>query len=254
MFWIGKAIGILLHPLLWVLCLIVLAVFTKHEKRKSIFLFSSLIVAFFFSNIWIITNLMLPFHDPPLPMQDTEKYETGILLGGITSYDRTNKEGYFNISSDRFIQTALLYKKGHIKKILVSGGQNGLLKEDDFSEAAFIKKNLTNLGIPANDILTEDGSRNTIENAMFCKSILKANGFDNKKPIVLITSAFHMQRARVIFEEQGFKIRIYPCAISILPGAGKFKPHYLIPSTNAMDWWQTFLKELTGRLYFAISN
>lgn len=254
MFWIGKAIGVLLHPLLWVLSLIVLAVFTKHEKRKSTFLFSSLIAAFFFSNIWIITNLMLPFHDPPQPMQNNENYETGILLGGITSYDRTSKEGYFNISSDRFIQTALLYKKGHIKKILVSGGQNGVFKEDDFSEAAFIKNNLIVLGIPANDILTEEQSRNTIENAVFCKSILKANGLDNNKSIVLITSAFHMQRARAIFEKQGFKIRTYPCAISILPGAGKFKPHYLIPSTKAMDWWQTFLKELAGRSYFAVSN
>jgi len=254
MFWIGKAIGVLLHPLLWVISLIVLAAFSKHPKRKSTLLLSTLLATLFFSNTWIIANLMLPFHDPPHPMLDTERYETGILLGGLTSYDRTSKQGYFNISSDRFIQTALLYKKGHIKKILVSGGQNGVLKEDDFSEAAFIKKNLIDLGIPANDILTEEKSRNTIENAVFCKSILKANGLDNKKQIVLITSAFHMQRARVIFEKQGFSIRTYPCAISLLPGAGKFKPHYLIPSTNALDWWQTFLKEITGRLYFAISN
>lgn len=254
MFWIGKAIGLLLHPLLWIIVLIVLTYFTKHEKRKSTFLLSTLLATFFFSNTWIITNLMMPFHDPPHPMVDTERYETGILLGGLTSYDRTSKEGYFNISSDRFIQTALLYKKGHIKKILVSGGQNGLLKEDDFSEAAFIKKNLTLLGIPAHDILTEDKSRNTIENAVFCKSILKANELDNNKKIVLITSAFHMQRAKAIFENQGFKIRTFPCAISILPGAGKFKPEHLIPSTKAMDWWQTFLKELSGRLYFAISN
>jgi uncharacterized SAM-binding protein YcdF (DUF218 family) len=254
MFWIGKAIGLLLHPLLWILVLIILAYFTKHEKRKAGLLLSTLLATLFFSNIWIITNLMVPFHDPPHPMLDAERYETGILLGGLTSYDRKSKEGYFNISSDRFIQTALLYKKGHIKKILVSGGQNGVFKEGDFSEAAFIKKNLIDLGIPANDILTEDESRNTIENAAFCKSTLKANGLDENKTIVLITSAFHMQRAQVIFENQGFKIRSYPCAISILPGASKFRPDHLIPSTKAMDWWQTFLKELSGRLYFAISN
>ncbi len=254
MFWIGKAIGILLHPLLWILAFIVLATFTKHERRKSTFLFASFIALLFFSNTWIITNLMLPFHDPPNPMQDTESYETGILLGGITSYDRKSKEGYFNISSDRFIQTALLYKKGHIKKILVSGGQNGIIKEDNFSEADFIKKNLINIGIPSQDILIEEESRNTIENAAFCKSILKANGLDNNKTIVLVTSAFHMQRARAIFENHGFKIRTFPCAISILPGASKFKPEHLIPSTKAMDWWQTFLKELAGRFYFSISN
>jgi len=253
MFWIGKAIGVLLHPLLWIIALIGLSIFTKQVKRKSSFLIAAFIATLFFSNIWIICNLMAPFHEPPQPMKAGEIYETGIVLGGMTSYDRTTKQGYFNISSDRFIQTALLYKQGHIKKILVSGGQNGVIKEDDFSEAAFIKHNLIELGIPANDVLIEASSRNTIENAKFCKEILQQNNLDNK-PIVLITSAFHMQRAQFIFEQQGYKIRPFPCALSMLPGATRFKAHYIIPSTKAMDWWQTFLKELAGRVYFAVSN
>ncbi len=253
MFWIGKAIGVLLHPLLWIIVLIGLSIFTKHIKRKSNFLLAAFIATIFFSNIWIISNLMEPFHEPPHPMKAGEAYETGIVLGGITSYDRTTKEGYFNISSDRFIQTALLYKKGNIKKILVTGGQNGLVKEDDFSEAAFIKNKLIDLGIPSEDILIEEASRNTIENAKFCKQILQQNKLDNNT-IVLITSAFHMQRARFIFEQQGFKVRTYPCALSLLPGATSFKAHYIFPSTKAMDWWQTFLKELAGRAYFTISN
>jgi hypothetical protein len=63
-----------------------------------------------------------------------------------------------------------------------------------------------------------------------------------------------MQRAHAIFENQGFKIRTFPFALIILPGAGKFRPDYLIPSTKALDWWHTFLKELAGRLNFTISN
>jgi uncharacterized SAM-binding protein YcdF (DUF218 family) len=253
MFWLGKAIGTLLHPLLWIIFLIGLSIFTKQAKRKTTFLITAFIVSLFFSNIWIISNLMAPFHDPPQPMKVGEVYEIGIVLGGITSYDRTTKEGYFNISSDRFIQTALLYKKGNIKKILVSGGQNGILKEDDFSESAFIKSKLIDLGIPEQDILIEELSRNTIENAKFCKQVLQQTNLDNNT-IVLITSAFHMQRAKYIFEQEGFKIRVYPCALSILPGANSFKVHYMIPSTKAMDWWQTFFKEIAGRAYFAISN
>ena len=253
MFWIGKVIGSLLHPLLWITALLAISIFTKNVKRKSILSIASLICLFIFSNIWIIANLMAPFHAPPNPMKENEKYQIGILLGGITSYDRTSKEGYFNISSDRFIQAALLYKKGHIKNILVSGGQNGVFKEDDFSEAGFIKKHLIDLGIPTENIFIEEASRNTIENAKFCKTILKANNLDKGK-IVLITSAFHMQRARSIFEQEGYDIRAYPCAFSLLPGTTTFKLHYLIPSTKAMDWWQTFLKELIGRLYYTFSH
>lgn len=253
MYWLGKIIGTLLHPLLWILSLLVLAVLTKNERKKSKLLFSLLFVFLFFSNSWIITNLMSPFHDPPHPMETNETYAVGIVLGGITSYDRFSKQAYFNISSDRFIQTALLYKKGHIKKIIVSGGQNGMFKEDDFSEAAFIKKNLIDLGVPREDLFIEDQSRNTIENAEYSKEILNQMGLSNSK-IVLVTSSFHMQRARVIFEKQGFNIRPYPCAFSIFPGSEKFKLHQLIPSTKAMDWWQTFLKEIMGRAYLWISN
>lgn len=253
MYWLGKIIGILLHPLLWILSLLVLAILSKNERKKSKLLFTLLFVFLFFSNSWIITNLMSPFHDPPHPMETNETYIAGILLGGISSYDRFSKQAYFNISSDRFIQTALLYKKGHIKKIIVSGGQNGMFKEDDFSEAAFIKNNLVDLGIPDQDIFIENASRNTIENARYSKVILKQLGLE-KKTIVLITSAFHMQRANAIFKKQGIATRTYPCALSILPGSGKFKLHYLIPSTKAMDWWQTFLKEIMGRAYLSFSN
>lgn len=253
MFWIGKVIGVLLHPLLWIVFILALSIIIKNPKQKFRLTLATLLTTLFFSNIWIIANLMSPFHDAPNPMQEKEIYEVGLLLGGITSYDKSTKEGYFNISSDRFIQTALLYKKGNIKKILVSGGQNGVFKEDDFSESDFIKKKLIDLGIPELDILIEETSRNTIENARFCKSILDENGLLHK-PIVLITSAFHMQRAKSIFENEGFKVRTYPCAFSILPGATQFKLHYLIPTTKAMDWWQTFLKELIGRAYYALSN
>ncbi len=253
MYWIGKIIGSLLHPILWIFFLLLAAVVVKNQQIKKRLLVALLVTFLFFSNIWIITNLMAPFHDPPNPMQPNEIYEAGIVLGGITSYDRKSKEGYFNISSDRFIQTALLYKKGHIKKIIVSGGQNGMLKEDDFSESAFIKRNLVDLGVPNQDIFIEEASRNTMENAQYCKVILKQLGLE-KKPIVLITSAFHMQRANAIFKKEGIATRTYPCALSILPGSGKFRLYYLLPSTKAMDWWSTLLKEIVGRVYLSFSN
>jgi hypothetical protein len=34
-------------------------------------------------------------------------------------------------------------------------GANGMLKEDDFSESAFIKRNLVDLGVPNQDIFIE---------------------------------------------------------------------------------------------------
>ena len=204
-----------------------------------------------FSNPWLINSLQYPFHAPPFPMQANEKYEVGVVLGGMTSYDKVNKAGHFNMSSDRFIQVALLYKKGYIKKIVATGGQNGLNNEDDFIEAQFIADNLKDLGVPESDILVEGNSRNTIENAEKTYKILDSIGMAKKK-VVLITSAFHIPRATETFKKAGFDIRPYPCAFSMFPGATKFSLDSMTPSAWAFDSWGGFLKEMVGRAYLMV--
>jgi uncharacterized SAM-binding protein YcdF (DUF218 family) len=186
-------------------------------------------------------------------MAANEKYDVGIVLGGMTSYDRVNKQGHFNQSSDRFIQTALLYKKGYIKKIIASGGQNGMFSEDNFMEADFIAKNLMDLGIPAEDIWIENQSKNTIENARFSKQIIDRNG-GLKTKAVLITSAFHIPRATLTFEQAGITVRPYPCAFSMLPTATRFSAETMIPASWAMDSWAGFFRELIGMTYLKLKG
>jgi uncharacterized SAM-binding protein YcdF (DUF218 family) len=184
-------------------------------------------------------------------MKKNEQYTLGIVLGGMTRYDPVSKEGYFNMSSDRFIQTALLYKKGHIKKILACGGQNGFIKYKGFTEAGFIAENLMDLGIPAEDILIEDQSKTTLENAAFGKKIIDSTGVLKGKA-VLITSAFHIPRAVETFEAEGIPVRPYPCAFSIL--GSSIKPGFddLIPDAGVMAGWSGVIRELMGRLYLRI--
>ena len=186
-----------------------------------------------------------------MPMEKNERYELGIVLGGMTRYDPVSKKGYFNMSSDRFIQTALLYKKGHIKKIMVCGGQNGFIRYKNFTEAGFVAQNLMDLGIPATDILIEDRSKTTLENAAFAKEIIDATG-GLKGKAVLVTSSFHIPRAVETFEETGIAVRPYPCAFSILPSSIRPGIEDLIPDAGVMGSWSGLIKELVGRLYLKI--
>jgi uncharacterized SAM-binding protein YcdF (DUF218 family) len=220
------------------------------KKRKRLFLISILMLLVF-SNTWLSNVIQYPLHASPMPMQANEHYDVGIVLGGMTSYDRVNKEGHFNMSSDRFIQVALLYKKGHIKKIIASGGQNGMFSEDGFREADFIAKNLIDLGIPASDIIIENKSRNTIENAAFSKKLIDQHG-GLKTKAVLITSAFHIPRATSTFEQAGIPVRPYPCAFSILPSATRFGPASLLPSSGTLDGWGGIIREMLGRVYLRV--
>lgn len=245
MFYVTKVLTFFLHPFIWIIGLLAFIAFSKKGKQKKNQLYLLLAMVVFFSNPWIIIQLQYPFHAPPMPMKANEKYEIGVLLGGITSYDRVNKAGHFNMSSDRFIQTALLYKTGRIKKIIASGGRNGMFLEDNFIEAEFIAKNLVDLGIPKQDIIIEGNSKNTQENAANTKKILDSLGAIKTK-IVLITSAFHIPRAEVTFKNAGVNVRPYPCAFSMLPSSVKFSAESLLPSLSAMDAWGGLFKELIG--------
>ena len=253
MFIIGKILYFFLSPFVWVFILVILTALTKTENKRKKLAGIALAVLLFFSNPWLINNLQYPFHAPPMPMAASERYDVGIVLGGMTSYDRVNKQGHFNMSSDRFIQTALMYKKGHIKKIIASGGQNGMFSEDNFMEADFIAKNLIDLGIPAEDIWIEKQSKNTIENALFSKKIIDSNG-GLKTKAVLITSAFHIPRATLSFEQAGIAVRPYPCAFSMLPSATSFNAASMIPASWAMESWGSFFRELIGMTYLKLKG
>jgi len=251
MFILSKIIGLILNPFLWIIALCVFAMFQRQDKKRKKIYAIALCMILFFSNPWLITTLQYPFHTPPMPMNANEQYEVGVVLGGYTSYDRVNKAGHFNMSSDRFIQAAWLYKKGFIKKIIVTGGQNGFTHEDNFIEAEFVASNLKDLGIPPSDIYVENKSRNTIENAELSYKILDSLGLKKNK-VVLITSAFHMPRAMETFIKAGYNIRPYPCAFSILPSSIRFSIDSLIPAAWAFDAWGGFLKEMVGRGYLMV--
>ncbi len=199
----------------------------------------------FFSNPWIITNLMVRYQAKPVELQAGKQYQTGILLGGLMSYDEAGKQAYFNISSDRFIQTVRLYKLGHIDKIIVSGG-NGSIKNNPFREADYIRKNLLDVGIPDSVIFIERNSRNTIENGLYTKQL--ADSIQQRDTALLITSAFHIPRAMKIFNKSGLKVKAYPCSFLVLPSDGQFGSGSLIPTMTAFDFWQIYLRELIGRL------
>lgn len=251
MFIFSKIIGIFFSPFIWLCILLIVALRAKSDRKRKLFLGISFSVILVFSNPLFINIVQYPLHAPPMPMKKNEQYALGIVLGGMTRYDPVSKKGYFNMSSDRFIQTALLYKKGHIKKILACGGQNGFVKYKGFTEAGFIAENLADLGVPKEDILVEGQSKTTLENAAFAKKIIDSTGVLKGKA-VLITSAFHIPRAVATFEAEGISVRPYPCAFSILgssirPGLDDF-----IPDAGVMGSWGGLIKELMGRMYLKI--
>ncbi|MDZ7936009.1 MAG: YdcF family protein [Emticicia sp.] len=132
-------------------------------------------------------------------------HDVGIILtGGIINENKLPQENIFlGKSADRIAQTIQLYKNGKISKILISGGEISILGKTPKKEVEEIAKYLIISGVPKENIFMETHAQNTRENAENCSKILKKH-FKNQS-YLLITSGFHLRRAKACFEKFGIK-------------------------------------------------
>ena len=99
-----------------------------------------------------------------------------------------------------------LYQQGYAPKIIMSGGPVVWR----VTAAQIMKEQALFLGVPAEDILVEERSTTTEENAEFTKNLMVAEGFGSA---ILVTSPYHSRRASGIFHRvfgQGMEIMSVP--------------------------------------------
>ena len=231
----SKILAFLTKPILWVFAILI---YTYIYKKK--YLFTAIILFFIFSNEFIadeFTRIWQPINNYP-----TEIYDVGIVLGGISSYDKITQTHNFNKHNDRLMYAEELYHNGIIKKIMISGG-NGLLFNNSYIESKSLKEYLIKNKIPKEDIIIETKSRNTKENAFNSARILKKQ--DKEGKYLLITSANHMRRAQICFEKTDIDIDNY--STDCINSNRNFSiPYLIIPSSKGMEKWEELIHEWIG--------
>ncbi|NLA24696.1 MAG: YdcF family protein, partial [Bacteroidales bacterium] len=177
------------------------------------------------------------------------KYDYGILLTGMITYDAKFERINFLRSNDRLLQTLDLYYDGIIDKIFIVGGSGELLNQKH-REAEILQDYLLHIGVPPEDIIIETESKNTHENAVNAALILEPN--ENNDTYLLITSAFHMRRSIGCFKKAGFQDFDYYVA-NRFAGPIRFSPdHSLIPHASALEKWNLLIHEITGYVIYKI--
>lgn len=97
-----------------------------------------------------------------------------------------------------------LFKKEWARKdrIIMSGGP--LVWK--YTAAALMKRQAESLGIPGKDILLEDRSETTVQQAEYTRQIIREHGY---KSMILVTSPYQSRRAAVIFRRvMGERVRV----------------------------------------------
>lgn len=137
----------------------------------------------------------------------------------------TNVSDYAEMTqgSDRVWQAVRLYKAGKAPRIICTGRGN----------ETTTKGLLMDFGVPTNVMMFLDGPRNTEEEA---QEVAK----QGVKSVLLVTSAWHMKRAKMMFEK-------YARGLDVLPAPADFEATVAFSSGFS-------LKELIPNALALISN
>ncbi|MES2268080.1 MAG: YdcF family protein [Bacteroidota bacterium] len=236
---LSKLLYVFILPLTWVFCLLLYTLFAKNASRKRKALIAAIAIFWFFGNRFT-ANLMANIWDVDPGAASAKTYSAAILLGGFVSEGK-NGEGHFNNAVDRYNTAVKLLQAGTAKHLLFSGG-NADIKPSSFSEARFVGQQLKKLNIADSLILLDDKARYTIENAAFSKILLQKTRL--KPPYLLVTSAFHMRRAMLIYKKAGLGVAPYPC--DYITNYGTIMPTDFVPGIEAIGTWNTYIKEMVG--------
>jgi uncharacterized SAM-binding protein YcdF (DUF218 family) len=238
LFALSKLLVFFLRPIVWIFIVFIFASFSKNRLRRKRLFITGFSMLFIFSNSFIVGKI---FNCYEADYPEVETYDYGLVLGGFSSVNKRTNEIIFNSSADRINQTVLLYKKGIIKYILASGGNGNLVNTN--KEADMVYRYLHTIGIPDSVLITENQSRNTIENARNSAKLIK--NINPNARILVITSAWHIPRAKRIFNKY-FKgnINYYPTNY-----IGKTEYNwsdFIIPSSDSLVNWDFLIKEWVG--------
>ena len=240
----SKILSFAVDPFFWIIILLLLALFAKKKYRRPRYLVSALILTFVFSSspIYKIT-----FEYWKIKQDITyQKFDAGILLGGMISLSSSDENILFNEYNDRLLNTLELFHKGIIKKIIITGASGSL--SSDLKEADIIKSFLIRIGVPKEKIIVENQSKNTHENAIYTELTCKELEMD-KYSFLLITSDYHMRRSLSCFKKTGLNITPFVKESDEF----HFDLEYLIvPQINVLFNWKVLFHEIVGYFVYKL--
>ena len=226
MYYLNKIIGAFLNPLGIGLLLMLLAIALARLKRRRLSCMCGLLsIAWLWfwstgaAGRWIGLSLEREF--PPQLAEAMPNADAIVVLGGGVGLN-TNTCSYAKLfaSADRGWHGARLYKAGKAPKVFVTCEADALFMVD--------------LGVPRSAITVNDKARNTEEEASGFRFQVssfrgKVSGFKSQvsttepetcdlKPepirpkILLVTSAWHMRRAMLMYERYAKGVEVIPAA------------------------------------------
>ena len=230
-----------------IMVFILIILFSTFKGFKKLTYYS--LVLFYIISTPILSSLIMKQVEGEYEYEKLEnlnKADAIVVLSGtmrINEFENDHKIEWGD--ADRFFKGIELYNFNKSKIIVFTGGKSPYNKTKK-SEGNILKEYATRFGVKEEDILITKEVLNTSDESYAVKDLI-----GNKKTIILVTSAFHMSRAKSLFEKQGHIVIPYKVDFKTSP---KLSWHFIdfIASSEGLRKTEIALREVLGRLYYRI--
>ena len=195
----------------------------------------------------LMSNLAIRYIEKdwsPITPEQAEKTDVIIVLSGMLKSGKNHEQLEWE-DADRFLGGIDLFKEGKGNLLMFTRGLLPWAK-NSISEGQILKARAIEFGIPEKHILLTDYAQNTEQEAISVRRILP----DTIQRITLVTSAYHMNRAKLVFENSGLVVNPYP--VDFKQNYDQFTALDLVPSAKALFDWSWVCREIIGRIYYRI--
>jgi uncharacterized SAM-binding protein YcdF (DUF218 family) len=182
------------------------------------------------------------------PISSIDSVDAIVVLSGMLGINEVGDTTYIEWGDpDRFFGGIALYKAGKAQKLVFTGGKMPWDKAKK-TEGDVLKEYAISNGIPSEKIFVTKDVENTADEAVAVKELISPS-----KRIILVTSAFHMYRAKKLFEKEGFEVIAYKVDYKA-GGKRKITLMDFLPSAGNLGMTESGMREIIGRLFYLVKN
>jgi len=149
---------------------------------------------------------------------------------------------------DRFLGGFDLYKASKAQRLIFTGGWNPWKPNLPLVGNA-LSARARDFGVPASALSTTGKVSNTEQEADGVAQLLGVGKSPTAPRILLVTSAYHMSRAEMLFRRAGLEVIPFPVDFQTKLG---ITPRSFIPNGDALHQTDQALHEIYGRMYYWI--
>jgi uncharacterized SAM-binding protein YcdF (DUF218 family) len=244
MIYLHKILPIFVLPIMLVIIVILIGLI--RNKKKLVYI--SIGVLYLLSTPIFSNNFfkLVEGSEYRKPISAIDSADAIVVLSGMLEINEVGDSTYVEWGDpDRFFGGLALFKAGKAQKLIFTGGKMPWDKAKK-TEGEVLKEFAITNGVPKENILTSTDVENTADEAVTVKELIKP-----QKRIILVTSAYHMYRAKKLFEGEGFNVIPYKVDYKVSRNDELVVMDFL-PDAESLKITETGIREIFGRVFYLV--